>query len=167
MENQLTTQLKQTANGFLEALSAFSDDEFNAVPFAGSWTPGQVAKHILLSVDGMLSLTTGPTQSTDRDWKQNAAQIISIFLNFDIKLQGPEFVQPDAAPKNKVEMIFALRKTFDGLIMIAENEDLTLICTQSEFPTMGYLTRFELLTFADVHTRRHTHQLKKIAPHFA
>lgn len=167
MEKQLAEQLKQTRDGFLAALEAFSADEFNTVPFNGSWTPGQVAQHILLSINGTGQLTTGPTQPADRDWKQNAAQLTSIFLNFDIKMHGPDFVQPDDQPRDQQEIIAQLRNGFDRLVDVAANEDPAVICTASEFPTMGYLSRFELLTFADVHTRRHTHQLQNIATHFA
>jgi len=167
MEKQIAEQLKQTRDGFLAALEVFSTNEFNTIPFDGSWTPGQVAQHILLSINGTGQLTTGPTQPADRDWQQNTAQITSIFLNFDIKMQGPDFVQPDDQPRDKQEMIDQLRKGFDLLIDVVTNEDPTVICTAGEFPTMGHLSRFELLTFADVHTRRHTHQLQNIATHFA
>ncbi|PTR00031.1 DinB family protein [Mucilaginibacter yixingensis] len=167
MEKQLAEQLKQTRDGFLAALDIFSPEEFNTVPFEGSWTPAQVAQHILLSVTGTGQLVTGPTQAADRDWQQNAAQLASIFLNFEIKMQGPDFVQPDDQPKDQQEIITQLRAGFDKLVTVAANEDLTEICTAGEFPTMGHLSRFELLTFADVHTRRHTHQLQNIATHFA
>ena len=63
MEQELLKELDDTEIEFSGAISSFNDDEFNIVPFEGSWTAGQVAKHVLLSASS-LRVLYGPVKKT-------------------------------------------------------------------------------------------------------
>jgi hypothetical protein len=165
MKNDLTGELLTTKQNLLQTLDIFSQDNLNVVPFEGSWTAGQVARHILKSASGVLDALNGPVKAADRDPAQHLKLLGDIFLNFDIKMKSPDFVLPDEEPKNKEVLIRLLGMVFDSTIKVARSEDLDLICTTFEMPNLGFLSRKEFIWFTIVHTQRHIHQLKKISDH--
>jgi hypothetical protein len=155
----LQTEIGTIFQAWNDALSAFSQDQFNRAPFEGSWTPGQVAEHILKSVSG---LPDRRTERTRRPYDEKVATIGDLFLNFTIKMQSPDFVRPGQFPQDKMEVleIFSRKKT--RLEQIAASTDLTLTCLDFEFPTLGMLTRYEWIKFFLFHIQRHTWQLTNI-----
>ena len=165
MKNDLTGKLLTTKNNLLQALDSFSQGNINTVPFEGSWTGGQVARHVLKSASGVLDALNGPVKAADRDPDQHSKLLSDIFLNFDIKMKSPEFVLPDEEPKDKGILTSLLGDTFYGIITVAESEDLDVICTTFEMPGLGFLSKREFVWFTIVHTQRHIHQLKNIFNH--
>lgn len=158
----LAEELKQTGEELLKVLSEYYQEEFNVVPFEGSWTAGQVTDHICQADTGMLSAIKGTVTQTNRAPDTAVQQIRSAFLNFDIKMKSPDFILPGNGPHHKDQLTEKLRNAFKELVPIAANEDLSLVCTDFEVPTLGHLTRLELLNFVSVHTQRHTRQLRNI-----
>jgi len=163
MEKQLINEIETTAHELLQVVDSFQQDEFNKIPFEGSWTPGQVTEHIFLSATGILSTVNGKTEPTQRDPHQMVAPLREAFLNFNIKFQSPDFILPSDDPKDKLTLLQMTRDTWKGLVMAAQTDDLTATCLDFEMPTVGRITRFEWLSFIVVHTQRHIWQLKKIA----
>ena len=53
-----------TLSELLEVISGFDQEQFNIVPFEDSWTPGQVAQHLVLSISAFVELMKGPTKDT-------------------------------------------------------------------------------------------------------
>lgn len=166
MKNPLAEQVADVKKDLLAVLNLFSDENINDTPFAGSWTAGKVAEHILKSAAGVAGALMGPTKTPDRDPEQFVKPISYAFLDFDVKMQSPDFILPSDEPKDKDYLIKALGKTFDDIEKVADSNDLTQICTTFEMPTIGHLSRSEFINFAIVHTKRHIHQLKNILSHF-
>jgi hypothetical protein len=156
-ETAITTRI------LLVVVSSLRAEEINTVPFAGSWTAGQVGEHILLSAAGVLETINGPVEPTERDPAEKAGLIKQMFLDFTSKMKSPDFVLPSDAPKNKETLLQSLEKTMSGIQTVAEREDLSATCMCFEFPGFGMLTRLEWITFALAHTQRHVHQLNVIA----
>ncbi len=50
---KLLHELDKAARALLETIADFSQEQYNKVPFAGSWTAGQVSEHLLKSIGGM------------------------------------------------------------------------------------------------------------------
>jgi len=146
-----------------QTIDSFEQETFNEVPFEDSWTPGQVTEHIFLSVSGILNTVNGNTSPTQRDPQQMVAPLRDAFLNFNIKMQSPDFILPSNEPKDKMTLRQSLEDTFKGLAHVARTQDLNVTCLDFEMPTVGTLTRIEWISFAVVHTQRHIWQLKKIA----
>lgn len=48
-KTSLATDLQTVFSEFRQVLSAIPDDRLNVVPHAGAWTPGQLARHVILS----------------------------------------------------------------------------------------------------------------------
>jgi hypothetical protein len=162
MKNNLLDDLESTKTELLETLGRFSDQNINTVPFEGSWTGGQVAEHILISASAVAGALGGPAEPADRDPEQHIQLFEQVFLNFDHKLKSPDFILPSDEPKNKQAMLNALGETFTNIEHAATKGELDLICTGFDMPTIGKLSRKELIFFTIVHTKRHIHQLKNI-----
>jgi len=77
------------------------------------------------------------------------------FLNFDIKMQSPDFIIPSDGPHNKEEVINKLQGIWEDIAEAAATLDLTKTCMDFELPGAGHLTRLEWLNFMVVHTKRH------------
>lgn len=159
---EVLAALNETLEDFTETLAAFDNAEYNNVPFDGSWTPGQVAQHVIMSVSGFTQLITGPDAETVRLPDLHVANLKAAFLNFDIKMQSPDFVIPAAADYNKQEQLNELERLQQRLNEIIPAADMSRTCTGMEMPTLGYITRTEIVHFLVYHTTRHVHQLQKI-----
>ena len=163
MEKELINEIESTASELLNTIDSFEQEVFNEVPFKDSWTPGQVTEHIFLSASGILNTVNGDTGATQRDPQQMVAPLRDAFLNFNIKMQSPDFILPSNEPKDKKTMLRSLKDTFTGLAQTAKTQDLNATCLDFDMPTVGKMTRIEWISFAVVHTQRHIWQLKKIA----
>jgi len=162
VREELCSKMMETAKEFLAALNMFSQQEFNKIPFAGSWTPAQVAEHVFKSVSGIPAVLSGKVEDTSRDPGEKVPELEAIFLDFSTKLKSPDFILPSDKKHDKEEMMNSLQQSFDGIIAVAKTADLSKTCLEFEFPRSGHLTRLELVSFAHVHTKRHAHQLRKI-----
>jgi hypothetical protein len=83
-------------------------------------------------------------------------------LDFDSKLSSPAFIIPAEKNYDKDFIISRFLLIRAKIAEAAEKSDLTMTCMSFPFPGIGELTRFEILDFIDVHTRRHTYQLQNI-----
>ena len=162
MNRALLTELDNTATSLTQVVASFEPEDFNRVPFPGSWTPAQVADHIFKSLSGIPEMIYGKTTSTQRPHNEKAEDIKSLFLNFDIKMQSPEFVLPENKTYDKAGLLKALQAVFTKIKDAIESNDPTMTCLGFEFPGFGYLTAYEWARFAVYHTQRHIHQLKNI-----
>lgn len=161
MQTYNSNILAGTFNELIEKLDSLSQEELNTVPFSGSWTAGQVGDHLSKSYDVMQVLQHN-TQQTDRDANEKNVLIESIFLDFSIKFQSPDFIVPINEKIEKKQLIENLRAKTNSIVQFSNNEDLTLTCLGFELPSIGFLTRSEWMHFLYCHTTRHIHQLKKI-----
>ncbi|WP_353719483.1 DinB family protein [Dyadobacter sp. 676] len=159
---QLLRELDATEHDFYSALASFLPHQVNVVPFEGSWTAGQVAEHILLAESGIPETVLGSTTETDRPVAQYVPVIESIFLDYSARYQSPEFIVPTSGPHDRQQLLEAFKTERAAIRKIAENEDLTLTCTDFEFPQIANLTRWEWLQFVLCHSKRHTRQLQNI-----
>ena len=161
-QDQLAADLQAVLTEFAEALAAIPDEALNTVPFDGSWTPGQVARHINLSNSGFLQVLNGPTKPTERPYDAAIEKLRAILLDFDARRQAPEFIVPPAIPYQKDRLLASIDKIQEALPPVF-GLDLTATCTAFELPGVGHATRLEALHFMLYHTQRHLRQLRHIA----
>lgn len=153
----LFQEFRATADDFIQLVSSVSDSDFNAVPFPGSWTPAQVADHIIKATGG---IPDGRTEKASRAIDAFIPAIDAVFLNFEVKYESPDFVRPDSGPFRKSDILRTLEEIKENNIAIASKRDLSAVCLEFEMPGMGCLTRYEWIRFFTVHTQRHIRQLK-------
>ncbi len=146
----------------IEVLKGVTNEQYNTIPFEGSWTAGQLAQHMIMANSGFVESINGPVKDTERQADELDAQIAGIFLNFDVKLTTPDFIQPALVDYDKAEQIATLETVRSKAVEAIEKLDLTKTCTGFEIPVLGYLTRLESAYFIIYHTTRHVRQLKNI-----
>ena len=158
----LQADFAATAAELLTIISSFRDEDINTVPFEGSWTAGQTGEHIYKSISGISHSLQGEVKQTDRDPGEKIQAIGNVFLDFDIKMKSPDFIQPSNLPHDKPLLLRCLTLITSEVSKQISSQDLSVTCLQSILPGFGDLTRLELSYFIVFHTQRHIHQLKKI-----
>lgn len=159
---ELVKQVNDTLDTLIDLLTKITPEQFNTVPFEGSWTAGQLAQHMTLANSGFPVLANGPLTDTDRAPDQMVAPVRESFLNFGIKFESPDFIRPEIRDYDKDEMIRGLKKIKTDIAVAIGDSDLTKTCMAFAFPVLGNLTKYEAANFVIVHTQRHIHQLKNI-----
>jgi hypothetical protein len=145
---------------FITLLSSFDEKRINRKPFPDSWTPAQVATHIILGSDGLPDSTT---KSPNREIDSLLPMIRPWWEDLTKKFKSPEFILPDDQPKSKSELLSSLRRIKEKNLKIMEEKDLSQICLDFDLPGIGHLTRYEWLWFIQMHLKRHSFQLRNMA----
>jgi hypothetical protein len=161
-KQELASQVKQTGAAILHLLGSFTDEQFNTQPEYGGWTAGQVAEHLLLSAAVVETIGGNTIPTSHRQPDMYLPILADIFLNFDTKLQSPDFILPTEGPHDRSELLNRTKIAWDQLGQGTRLLELTATCLDFEFPGFGSLTRLEWINFYIWHTQRHLHQLKKI-----
>lgn len=161
-DSMKTKDLENTEAELLQLLSSFTQEEFNAIPFAGSWTAGQLAEHVLKASKGTLRTIQGKTEATARKPDAKASAINETFLNFNIKFTAPDAIKPADGEHEKTAFLQELNTTLTNIVETSQKLDLSETCLDFELPGFGPFTRLEWLAFINAHTARHVYQLKKI-----
>ena len=143
-------------------LSEFSESELNTVPYKGSWTAAQTTQHIILVCSGYPELFAGKTEKTARKPDEKIKEIENIFLDFNTKMDAPDFVKPEIKDYSKNSLTLTLLNIESDLLNASETCDLTLTCLDFEVPGFGKFTILEWIYFGLIHAQRHTKQLHDI-----
>jgi len=153
---------EQTFTTLIKTVSSFDEERLNVIPFEGSWTAGQVVQHLILANSGFIEVMQGPVKEPERKPDQLVTRIRTDFLNFDVKMESPEFILPLPIDYSKSKQLGTLENIKSGLLHLIETVELDKVCMTFELPGYGFLTRFEAVYFVNYHTQRHTHQLRNI-----
>lgn len=162
MKAELKQEVENTFAALYQTLSLFEQSEINVIPFEGSWTAGQVTRHIIKATSGFHKICDGNTKKLDGAIDEKVPVLKEIFLNFNTKYNSPEFIYPEDREYDKKELLSTLQKIESEILDIVANYDVSLTCMDFEIPGVGNLTIYELINFALFHTKRHTHQLRVI-----
>jgi len=160
---ELKAQIAPTFNNMVKAIQRFSHSGFNAIPFEGSWTPGQIAAHVKMSVQGIPELFTSETRPANRKADEKVQMVADVFLDFGKKYDSPEAIVPKQKEYDQERFIAFFSEYSDALQAMVSQLDMSEICLGFEIPGFGPMTRLEFLSFVLFHTQRHTHQMEKIA----
>ena len=163
MKETLLQEFEETTVDLFKILSSFTQEEFNKIPFEGSWTAGQVSEHLFKSESNIPKVLAGNSKETERDPFEKTGVIRSVFLDYTKKLKSPEFILPSNEPKNKDYFIEGFERTRKELRSLIHTIDLSKTFTDFNFPQMGQLTGWEWICFAVTHSRRHIRQMNNIA----
>ena len=165
MKETLQKNIVETFRKLNETVNSFSQDEINSVPYKGSWTAAQVVQHIIIACSNYPELFAGNKEETNRKPDEKIKELEAVFLNFDVKMDSPDFLKPKIIDYNKNSLSLSLLKIESDLLDAADKYDLTLTCLDFELPDSGKFTIYEWISFALIHTQRHIHQLNTILSH--
>ncbi len=88
-KEELKQQVTETFDGFIALVASFGDEEINKIPFEGSWTPGQVADHMINGTSGIPRLVHAQVEATSRAADEKVQAIKDVFLDFSLKMKAP------------------------------------------------------------------------------
>ena len=77
-------------------------------------------------------------------------------------MEAPDFLLPEIIDYDKKEQTLALLNREADLLTLSAIHDLTLTCLDFQLPGYENFTILEWISFALIHTQRHTHQLNEI-----
>lgn len=155
----VSNELENIDNELTKILSALSEESINIIPFENSWTIAQVAGHIMLSNQSVLSSLTSVGKVTDKNPYEGMEKIKGQFLDFSKKLKSPEFILPTKNIYKKETIINDLKSSTDKIKDLSNSTNLNETVTHRVF---GEVTKLELLYFVVYHTQRHLQQLQNI-----
>ena len=162
-KEQLQEALTTAFDDFIKTFSSFDEKRINRQPFPGSWTPVQVAVHIIKATDGVPDNTSKPL---DRPVDLYLPHIRPWWEDLSQKFKSPEPLKPDDKPRSKQDILADLQRVRARNLKMVKDEDLTRVCMDFELPSIGYLTRYEWLWFIEMHLKRHTFQLTNMHSQF-
>lgn len=157
--NPLKQDLQAVFDKAISALKGIDNNTLNAATFEDSWTPGQVAEHIIICCR---EIPDNQTEPSTRRIDEHVKQLQEMFLDMEQKFKSAPAVTPRQPSHQKEELLVALSANCDTTTNIVTQKDLSALCLDMEFPFMGYLTRYEWLRFIEVHTKRHITQVNNI-----
>ena len=159
-KTELLDQIDEAVSQLIELMSTLEEDEVNSIPYADSWTAGQLFQHIRKSTEAMAQAMKKEGAPADRDPGENIPILKKTFLDFTTKLNAPEFIIPEETTYVKADIIQKLGASFQQLRENAKSaSDLTVVI--KNLP-IGDVTKWEILHFVLYHTQRHLQQMKKI-----
>ena len=137
---------------------SLDEEKWNTVPYAGSWTPAQLIRHLLKSAAGIAPLIAKPAKVAERDPREKILPLKQNFLDITKKMQSPEFIVPENIVYNKESLIKEFEAALSPLTRIGRVSSDELI---TGLP-MGDVTKLEILHFIFYHQQRHLIQMKRI-----
>lgn len=161
-KQQLRNELDGALSSLYDLFAAIPDETVNTAPFAGSWTPGQLAHHVVLTNSGFLRILNGPVQDTDRPVDAGVESLRTVLLDRDSKREAPEVAQPPAIDYDKARLLATFQKTQAALLEAVDTLDPEPTCTTFKVPVLGHPTRWEAFHFVLYHTQRHLMQLQEM-----
>lgn len=161
-KDNLTLEIEETFDELIRLLSSLDEEEINTIPFEGSWTAGQLARHLIISGSGFVELLNGPDKETERKPDALVENFSTMLLDFSTKMTAQDLVAPEKKNYKKDYLLITLENIKEGMKQVIAKCDLTKTLAV-ELPMLGVLTRLESVCFVVFHTQRHVHQLKNIS----
>lgn len=161
INNKLQIEWEHISKDLIRSLSAIKPEDFDRIPFEGSWTAGQLAEHLDKAIGP--EVLFGQVHTTERNPDEKVEAIQSIFLNFDIKMKSPDFIRPTETVHQQDQLIASLEMKLSRVTEAINTLDLSETCDDFNIPVLGEFTRLEFITLFITHTQRHVRQLHNIA----
>ncbi|MEO7263665.1 MAG: DinB family protein [Ferruginibacter sp.] len=162
MQNQLVTEMEMAIEDFLKTLSYFDPSQINQAYFDDRWTAAQVADHVLKSLENISRVLSGESIISERNVMQQVSTIRPVLLDYNNKMQSPEFILPSNDTLDIKLLSNKLQEVQVELSKKVSDADLSVLFSGFKFPGWGSLSAYEWICFAACHTTRHCRQLKNI-----
>lgn len=158
-KQELVMAIDEPVLQLVNLMSSLNENEVNKVPYKGSWTAGQLFRHVAKSTNGIATAMLTAAKPAERDVGERIPELKKTFLDFENKMQSPDEIIPENGPYEKEAIIKELTQSFERWKESAADVNLTGVVIGLP---LGSITKLELLHFVLYHTQRHLHQMKKI-----
>src|SRR6185312_11682582 len=101
MVTEISIGFEETSDELIQLISSTNDEQFNEIPFEGSWTIAQIGEHLLKSYGLIEALNFGPVRYAERSPEKEIETVKKIFLDFDAKYKSAEALLPTNEPIEK------------------------------------------------------------------
>ena len=155
--NTLVNDINKTIDDLVEVILNTDDKHLDAAVTENSWSVGQVVEHIIICGSG---IPDTKTEAASRPPDEKVPILKDIFLNMNEKYKADPSLSPRSNRHDKNELSMQVDRMRANLIQIVKEKDLSLLCLDMEFPSIGFLTRYEWIRFILFHTQRHTIQAR-------
>lgn len=162
MYQNIINELDEAMRGTIALIESANENSINQIPFKRSWTAAQTARHLVKAGTDMPSLFAAKAPAANRQPDERAAELKDILLDFDKKMESPEFIIPENKNYTKEELINDTENIRKETMNVLATAKLDEIPTLQEGNPLKDYTKLELLHFAVYHTQRHNRQIKNI-----
>ena len=158
-KKEVLVQIENVLKDVHKTVLHLTAEEMNTVPYKDSWTAAQVLVHLSKSANDLGQAMLAPAELTSRDPGERIAKFRRIFLDFNTKINAPEFIIPEEGLHRKESVLRNLDQSYEAFNKATALTDLR---EEVKGLPLGDVTKLELLHFVLYHTQRHLHQLQKI-----
>jgi hypothetical protein len=161
--NQRLLQFNQTIQRWIDAVDDYTLDQLRQPPREGSWSVGQVYRHILDDTEwfvGQMEEALATPLNSDQQMHADAKRMFANNGFPDIPIQGPATNTFIPQPESKEELrarLLAIQKAVNRLFGEPGAAD-----GKTRHPGLQYFSAGEWLQFAEMHMRHHLRQKARI-----
>jgi hypothetical protein len=155
----LINNIELVSDTLVQLLQSVNERHFNQKPVPDKWSIAQVADHIRLSNNSVAKALALKGKPLDRNPGQRISELKSVFLDFQTKLQAPDFIVPS---KDIYDPNLLLKDLQASIQLIRERMYEDNLDELINHPAFGDISKFEILHFVLYHTQRHLRQIKEI-----
>lgn len=155
----LEQHLKAAIRNFVEGLYAFDEAAFNRIADVNSWSAAQIGSHINKSMQFIHQVVTDKTSQAQRNPAAHIEVLKAMMENMHTKGKSAAQLLPSPDFLTRTSMRNEVTDATQLLAGDIQTLELSSICDAMNFPTVGFLSRYELISFAVFHIERHTRQL--------
>lgn len=158
-------QFRTTIQTWIDALDGYSLEMLRRPPQEGSWSLGQVYRHILDDTEWFVEQMRATQATKENDDKEMHPDAKRMFQNGgfpDIQIQGPATNVFIPQPENKEELkqrLLAIQAEVDRLF---GGYDIALGRGKTRHPGLLFFSSGEWMHFAEMHMRHHLRQKERI-----
>ncbi|KAA2243323.1 DinB family protein [Chitinophaga agrisoli] len=161
----LITQFNHTIDQWIAFLDDYTLEMLCQPPREGSWSLGQVYRHIIDDTNYQVEQMLAAAASTANSEGEMRPDGQAMFLRNsfpDIMIEGPATGSYIPQPADKVilrQELLAIRKTVNDL---HTSTDLNAAAGKTEHPGFRFFSALEWLQFVEMHMRHHLRQKQRI-----
>ncbi len=155
----LINNIELVSDTLVQLLQLVDERHFNQKPGPDKWSIGQVADHIRLSNNSVAKALALKGKAVDRNPGERIGELKSVFLDFQTKLQSPDFIVPSKDIYDPALLLKVLQESIQGIRERMYEDDLDELI---HHPAFSDISKFEILHFVLYHTQRHLRQIKEI-----
>lgn len=158
--DKILKEIETVSTDLEKLILSFNDDAFNKKPDAQTWSAAEISEHLLLAVGA--DLLYGTTKQPGRDAAMKVPEVAAVFLDFETKMQSPDFIKPTGKKMNVVTTASEIKNQWKRIVLAVSELDLSAVCTDFSIPSLGEMTRLEWVYLFIYHTQRHTRQMAQL-----
>ncbi|HSR66816.1 MAG TPA: DinB family protein [Acidobacteriota bacterium] len=165
---QVMTLLQETRQDFLKALQQVAEEDWNRCPREGSWTPAQLAQHVVLAETAVLEgLLRSLQREADPQWQETLGKeelIIRLLPARRRKAEAPPHVRPREEGLQRQEAVRLFEEVRARTLALAQETERPFKqhTRVHPLPAIGKLNGHQWLLFNAQHLRRHILQLEEM-----